>query len=385
MACGQSRRDVFGDLAVNGSACYGLPDSKGNHDMNRCKRNAECIRLRPIPTTPHMVIMALLVHACVFNFLPSIGSADIASPSVAKVISIATSPDGRHFVYGTGGKAVEVREFYSYNLVHRLKTTDPVTNVAYSDDGKIIYTADRSIIAWDALTGEQIRTFDKHIDSGQAISSFAISRDGTKALSGKVDGTATLWNTRSGEAIKVVADELGRVSAVDFHPHKDLFLIASRDRDINLWASDLEDPVHTLEAGNGRFTSAKFSDDGKFIVIGMRGGNVRIWDFEKSELQEKRFDAHSPHDVRSVAFSKTGEFLLTSSPMEVKVWDMSSNALILTIAPIPYLVLDAVFRPGDREIVVGTFLGVKIYEREEGKDITPTNYPLGAGKVVVQP
>ncbi len=72
--------------------------------------------------------------------------------------------------------------------------------MAWSDDGKYIVTGstDCSIIIWDAVTGEQIRTCIGHAGAVQSVCFVGNS----KIFSGSSDKSAALWEVSSGKRIQ---------------------------------------------------------------------------------------------------------------------------------------------------------------------------------------
>ncbi|HEU0090017.1 MAG TPA: hypothetical protein VFQ77_20590 [Pseudonocardiaceae bacterium] len=73
----------------------------------------------------------------------------------------------------------------------------PVLAVAYSPDGATLTTtgADGTARVWDARSGEPVRTLTGHTDWVLAV---AYSPDGTTLTTTGDDGTIRVWNARTG-------------------------------------------------------------------------------------------------------------------------------------------------------------------------------------------
>src|SRR5579863_4579034 len=95
--------------------------------------------------------------------------------------------------------------------------TDGVRSVAWSPDGRMILSGsrDRTLILWDAATGERIRTFEGH-DGG--VTAVAFSPDGKSALSGSQDKTVILWEIETGKLLRRMKGHTLWVTSVAFSP-----------------------------------------------------------------------------------------------------------------------------------------------------------------------
>jgi WD40 repeat protein len=56
----------------------------------------------------------------------------------------------------------------------------------------------RTLRLWDTATGQLIRVFEGHSGAVRAV---AFSPDGTRVLSGSYDNTAKLWDAATGELL----------------------------------------------------------------------------------------------------------------------------------------------------------------------------------------
>ncbi len=68
---------------------------------------------------------------------------------------------------------------------------------------------------WDARTGTPILKLRAHT---APFWSLAFSPDGTRILTGRADGAATVWDVRSGMALFELKGHTGAVSSVAFSP-----------------------------------------------------------------------------------------------------------------------------------------------------------------------
>jgi hypothetical protein len=113
------------------------------------------------------------------------------------------------------------------------KHTDWIYAVAFSPDGVLIASGDRSggLVVWEAATGRQ---FLDLIDHKGAINSLSWRDDSNVLASASDDGTVKLWDMVQGKAIKSINVNGGPVTAVRFD-HKGQLVTTSNDRKARLF------------------------------------------------------------------------------------------------------------------------------------------------------
>ena len=106
--------------------------------------------------------------------------------------------------------------------------------MAFSPDGRQAVTGcyDGTAILWDVRTGEKRRTF---VGPTRGLSSLAFSADGRQLLAGCQDRTAILWDTRTGEKLQTFAGHTDAVSTVAFARDNDQVLTGEGDGTMRLW------------------------------------------------------------------------------------------------------------------------------------------------------
>src|SRR5262249_36954832 len=148
--------------------------------------------------------------------------------------------------------------------------------MAFSPEGTLLATAstDGTLKLRQAASGKVLRTLGRHASAAQVI---AFSRDGKLLASGGKEPTVRGWEGASGGETKVRFGHAGPVFAVAFGPGGEL-LSAAEDGTARLWDVKSGKARHTIKDTGLR--AAVLTPDGKTVAtVGSGpGAAVKLWD-----------------------------------------------------------------------------------------------------------
>jgi WD40 repeat protein/tRNA A-37 threonylcarbamoyl transferase component Bud32 len=152
-----------------------------------------------------------------------------------------------------------------------------------------------------------------------AVWGVAFSPDGAHIASAGEDGTVQIWDTNSGQQVKVLRGHEKPVRSVMFSPDNRWIASASADGTIRLWDAATGVMTRTLQQGSAASCVA-FSPDSRWLASGTGPGQLKVWDAATGE-ERLSFKAHEG-GVVSVAYSPDGRRLATGGgDGAVKIWD----------------------------------------------------------------
>jgi len=197
-----------------------------------------------------------------------------------------------------------------------------VNSASFSPDGKWVVTGSRDSTAkiWDSKTDKLIYTLGG-ILSGQwkAITSASFSPDGNWVVTGSYDETATIWSLQKRRLLspktwwrsnKRLRGHNREVNSVSFSPDGKRVLTGSSDGTAKIWDSKTGKLIHTLSGHDGYVKSASFSSDGKLILTAS-GGTARVWDsVSGKEIQKLSLGGNFTNSHAS--FSPDGSMIATT-------------------------------------------------------------------------
>jgi WD40 repeat protein len=216
-------------------------------------------------------------------------------------------------------------------LVHRAA----ITALALSADGRRIVTgsADNTAVLWElpdelpvdgppTATARPIRTLAGHDD---AIAGVALGgADDAIVATTSLDGSARLWDARTGEPLALFQGHGRMVKPLAFNPDASRLVTGGRDGTARLWDTTARAARRTLETG-ADVGGLAASPDGRTIATGTINGEIELWDAVTGE--HARSLAVELADVTGLAFSADGARLMgTSSDGLIEVWDVATGA-----------------------------------------------------------
>ncbi|MEZ6053389.1 MAG: WD40 repeat domain-containing protein [Planctomycetaceae bacterium] len=132
-----------------------------------------------------------------------------------------------------------------------------------------------------------------------------------------------LWDTDTGELLRVLTGHSSDVNGVAFSPDGDVLATISDDHTIGLWNPDSGERAATLRGHRDMVTGLAYSPDGTILATGDADGVLKTWDASTGEVLNS-ISAH-PGRINSVCVNSEGTQIATCGKDEfVRVWSLST-------------------------------------------------------------
>ena len=259
------------------------------------------------------------------------------------VYHIAFSPDGKRIISAAAGinNNLILYDLTTGQQESLLMGTTVVNDVAFSPDGKYIAIAlFNTILLCDGYTGEKIEEFGKNLYWPDCItfsadSKYIILGSTTGSAQHKVEGNLVVYDIKKFNKVETFEYVEAPIHSVGCSPDG-MYIIAGT-------AKDYVERVIVFDAVTGRWVKAfqgfitgkvcvGSNPDSSTIVAGGSQGGLVLWDIKTGKLLAllEGYDG----GIRSVAFSFDGKYIASVQSGEqnnLMIWDGSTGKLVQNI------------------------------------------------------
>ena len=292
------------------------------------------------------------------------------------VTSVDFSPDSRFLLTGSEDATARVWEVASRRVVATLVGhTGGLAAARFSPDGRAIVTAssDETARLWRTPTRKPLRVYrggrgqfaadgrtvltrtletlfvsDRRsrrrvrLDAGSQIFAADLAPDGRVIVAAVDDGSATIWDARTGERRVVIAGPENFVAA-RFSPDGRIVALGDDEGAARLYRTGERKPFRVVrhpkppppkdefdvDPPDNTIQDVEFSRDGTRIVTASGDKTARVWDVRTGRLVSV-FRGHG-EDVWGATFSPDGELVSSSEGFGARVWNADTGRLVLTL------------------------------------------------------
>ncbi len=240
--------------------------------------------------------------------------------------------------------------------------TDSVPMVLFTPDGKQVISAskDKTIRIWNTATGEMLRVLRPPIGEGRSgnLYAAALSPDGqTLAVGGfgavESDCPIYLIQLATGQIQRILRGHGGVVVDVAFSHDGKLLASGGLDTTARLWNVDSGASVRILEGHINAIYDVAFAPNSTRLVTASADGTARIWIVPAGTPGPVLSDAYEGKlvGVRSVAWSPDGKSIATGSGDQLlRLWNYDGT-LRQRFGPFGDTVTSVAFTPDSRELL----------------------------------
>ncbi|KIJ11250.1 hypothetical protein PAXINDRAFT_171845 [Paxillus involutus ATCC 200175] len=181
------------------------------------------------------------------------------------------------------------------------------------DELKIISTSsDETVRIWDAGTGKQMG--EPLLGHASGTRGIAISRHGTKIVSGGDDGKIIMWSAETRTIIRIIEPRMSRdhieIISLSFSPDDKTFASASGDGTCTVWDSETGELLLDFDDHQDIVGTVAYSPSGVKIASGSHDHTIRI----RNTLTGERLTQPLLHAdaVRSIVWPPDGRQLISA-------------------------------------------------------------------------
>jgi WD40 repeat protein len=225
--------------------------------------------------------------------------------------------------------------------------------------------AEKAIVALnDWLLAPPITIYSGHRPH---VTDARFSPDGLLMVTAAEDGTAHVWESRTGKLLHVLSGHENYLTSAGFSPDARWIVTTSTDKTTRIWNSATGEPVTSLP---GDACDAQFSADNHYVFTRSRDGTAQFWEVATGHLLATF--SGGKEEMENAQFHSRRLQILTISPeKQARLWDARSGQLRHTFSVSEGRVNSAAFSlDGLRIVVACTDKTARIWEAESGALVT---------------
>ena len=354
------------------------------------------------PSLIILTVSALLLNACSYTF--EVFSTPTPPPAIPTSIPPTDTAVPPTLVPPSATPTLISIKADTLNMLEIFKSFDSgegARSLAFTPEGTTLAAAggntdDFTIHLWDVVSGQPIRTLDGHTG---IVWDVTFSPDGQMLASVSSDGTAKVWDWRTGNILKVL-DFPGQVASVRFSPDGQVLAVGGVDEPQNqiqnaaIWTFSVGswNPLSTLSE-YWNITTLTYSPDGRWLVGGGTSRNVQVW---RTSDGASIFTLSHAHQVSSAAISPDSSTVATATCATtvnnectegvVWLWDLLTGKLIKKLAGFPDVVESVAFSVDGSFLIAASRSGtLRVFATSDYQPQLVATPPGGDGVLALSP
>uniref|UniRef100_A0A7N0SVU7 Serine-threonine kinase receptor-associated protein n=1 Tax=Kalanchoe fedtschenkoi TaxID=63787 RepID=A0A7N0SVU7_KALFE len=246
----------------------------------------------------------------------------------------------------------------------------PVVDLFYSPvtpDGFFLISAskDSSPMLRNGETGDWIGTFEGHKG---AVWSCCLDNDALRAASGSADFSAKVWDALTGDELHSF-EHKHIVRACAFSEDTHLLLTGGIEKILRIYDLNRPDaPPREVDKSPGSVRTVAWLHSDQTILSSCTDiGGVRLWDVRSGKVVQT---LETESSVTSAEVSQDGRYITTTDGSTVKFWDANHYGLVKSYK-MPCVMESASLEPknGNKFIAGGEDMWVHIFDFHTGEEI----------------
>jgi WD40 repeat protein len=284
-----------------------------------------------------LAIVACITTIGCYGQAPSVALLKTLTGHTEPINCLSYSPDGKLLASGSAAESI-LSDSGKFEIIiwnvsdgkpqsHLTGHKSPIKSVSFDKSGKQLVSADTKgeVRIWSLENMKQI----KFIDGSEWISTVCFTPDSKFILGEYSFGKkVNIWDSESGELVITLPVNL-QIGSMDISPDGSKIALSCYHK-IQIWSLISKKVLISIDDNSASGFGIKYSNDGKKLAIGLRSGEIKLFDSETLN-QLTILNGHFK-PVLSVSFNKDNKYLVSgSSDQMIKVWNVNTQKEIKSL------------------------------------------------------
>lgn len=171
------------------------------------------------------------------------------------------------------------------------------------------------------LSSMRSQSCSKH--EGEVLS-MCMTPDGTRFVTGGLDGDVIIWDARTGMQIgRALKGHRGYTNGVEVTADGQKIISMSQFGFVCAWDLHSQEQIAVFDAHTDRIEMMQVSLDGRYAITGSKDTTVRVWDLDACNGEHSVLDDHKS-EIRKVYLPENEQQFLSLSHTEGILWDLET-------------------------------------------------------------
>lgn len=240
------------------------------------------------------------------------------------------SANGDFAVVSQVNGAIEVYDVASqqalYTWQHQGDARNLVDNVRFSPNDQYVVTSDSDAFAvWSLSSGEPLGFWRIDVSTIQDV---AVSNSASAILVARANGSVMFFEPQTERRLEFLGHGDNKVNSIDLSANGKFALSGGNDYQAYLWSTETGQVIHVFQHPN-RVTKVKLDQQARYAFTADGQNDAQIWDVQSGKAISQLQFIERQIVFTSADFSDDGKYLLTGSPAKrFMMWDIVTGKIV---------------------------------------------------------